>query len=385
MAGLLAAGQVACSLVLLIAAGLLMRSFDRLLEVNPGFEAQHLLTMNISLSTTRYSKGQQQIAFFEELLDRLSHRAGIHSVAVSAALPLSSKRITPVLAEGQPEVPLAQRPFVDIEAISPQWFRTMGVSLRSGRAFEDQDGPTSPSVAIVNMAFAQQYWPGQNALGKKITIGRRLEPALVVGVSTDVRNRGLDRDAQPQLYVPFAQLPWSDMNLLVRTNLPVADAIASVRSQIGAIDTEQPLSEVQAATDLLDHSRAQPRFISLLLEAFSAVALLIAIVGVYGVLSYSVAQRWKEFGIRMALGAKRTDILGIVIRQGMLLTSVGCATGICAALLLTKLLGTVLYKTDARDMTTFIGAPILFFTVAAAASYMPARRAMSVDPIEVLK
>ncbi|HEY1577914.1 MAG TPA: FtsX-like permease family protein [Terracidiphilus sp.] len=356
-----------------------------MLHVDPGFDAQHLLTLSISLSTTKYAKPQQQIAFFDDLLDRLSQSPGVRSAAISAALPLSWKRITPVLAEGQPEVPLAQRPFVDIEPISPQWFETMHVALRGGRTFNAEDISTAPPVVIVNENFARQYWPGQNAIGKKIVIGRRPEPALVVGVSADVRNRGIEKEPQAELYLPFPQLPWSDMNLLVRTDLPPQDAIGTVSAQIAAIDPEQPLSDVQTAVELIDNARMQPRFMMLLLGGFSATALVLAIVGVYGVLSYAVAQRRQEFGIRVALGAHRGDILCMVMKQGMSLAALGIAIGICAALMLTKLLESVLYRTGTRDAATFIAAPILFFAVAALASYLPARRAMMVDPIETLR
>ncbi|HEY2470129.1 MAG TPA: ABC transporter permease [Terracidiphilus sp.] len=384
MKSLLVVSQIALSLVLLIVAGLLLRSFSRLLHVDPGFDAQNLLTMNISLSTTKYAKPQQQIAFFDDLLERISHQPGIHSAAVSAALPLTFKRVTPILAEGQAEVPLAQRPFVDVEAISPQWFQTMRVPLRAGRAFTVADNATAPPVVIANESFARQFWPGQQAVGKKIAIGRRPEPALVVGIAADVKNRGLEKDPQAQLYLPFPQLPWSDMNLLVRTDLPPQNAIGSVREQIGAIDASQPISDVQTAAELIDSSRAQPRFMMLLLGGFSATALVLAVVGIYGVLSYSVAQRRQEFGIRVALGAHPGDILHMVMRQGLCLAVAGIAAGMCAALLLSKLLESALYRTSSRDLATFVLAPIVFLAVAALASYLPARRAMKVDPIETL-
>ena len=385
MKSLLVVGQVALSLVLLIAAGLLLRSFGRLLRVDPGFDAQNLLTMNISLSTTKYAKPEQQIAFFDDLLERLSVQPGVHSAAISAALPLSTKRVTPVLPEGWPEVPLAQRPFVDIEAISPQWFQTMRASLLSGRTFTAADNSTAPPVVVANESFARQFWPGQQAVGKKIWIGRRPQPALVIGISADVRNRGLEKDPQVQLYLPYPQLPWSDMNLLVRTDLPPQETIGAVRAQIATIDSAQPLTEVQTAAELIDSSRAQPRFMMLLLGGFSATALILAIMGIYGVLSYSVAQRRQEFGIRIALGAHREDILRMVMRQGLELVLVGIGMGIGAALMLTKLLGSVLYRTGSRDLATFAVAPLLFLVIAVLASYLPARRATKVDPVETLK
>jgi putative ABC transport system permease protein len=383
--GILVVGQIALSLVLLIAAGLLLRSFNRLLHVDPGFEAHNLLTMNVSLSTIRYAKPGQQIAFFDDVLQRVSGQPGIRSASISAALPLTFKRITPVLPEGQPDAPLAQRPFVDIEAISPRWFETMRVPLRGGRTFTNADNATAPAVVVVNETFARQYWPGQSPLGKKIVIGRRPDPALVVGVAADIRNQGLEKESQAQLYLPFPQLPWSDMNLLVRTDVPPSAAVGTVRAQIAAVDGSQPVSEIQTAEDLIDNSRAQPRFTMLLIGGFSGTALLLAIVGVYGVLSYSVGQRRQEFGIRLALGAHRTDILRIVMRQGLLLAIGGIVAGLSVAWVMTRLLENVLYQTGSRDLATFVVTPIVFLGVAAIASYLPARRAMMVEPVETLK
>jgi putative ABC transport system permease protein len=384
MKAALVVSQIALSLVLLIAAGLLLRSFSRLLHVDPGFDAQNLLTMNLSVSTTKYMKPDQQIAFFDNVLQRISAQPGIHSAAISAALPLTFKRVTPVLPEGQPDVPLAQRPFVDIEAISPRWFETMRVPLRSGRPFEDSDNAKAPPVVVVNETFARQYWPGQPAVGKKVAIGRRPEPALVIGVAADVKNQGFEKPSQAQLYLPFPQLPWSDMNLLVRTEVSPQAAISTIRAQIAGVDSTQPINDIETADQLIDSSRAQPLFMMLLIAGFSATALILAIIGVYGVLSYSVAQRRQEFGIRLALGAHRSDIMRIVMQQAMLLALVGVFAGICAALALTRFLGHVLYETGSHDLTTFIVAPLVFLLVAALAAYLPARRAMMLEPVEIL-
>jgi putative ABC transport system permease protein len=381
----LVVSQVALSLVLLIAAGLLLRSFDQLIHVDPGFDAQNLLTMNLSLSTTKYAKPDQQVAFFDDVLQRVSVEPGIRSAAISATLPLTFKRISPVLPEGQPELPLAERPFIDIEAISPRWFETMRVPMRAGRTFTNDDNATAPSVIVVNETFARQFWPGQSAVGKKVIIGRKQAPSLVVGVAADVKNQGLEKESQPQLYLPFPQLPWSDMNLLVRTNIPPTAAVEAVRAQIAKVDSNQPVDEIETAEELIGSSRAQPRFTMMLVGGFSATALLLAIVGVYGVLSYSVGQRSQEFGIRLALGAHRSDILRIVMRQAMLLATCGIVAGLCASLALTRFLAHVLYKTGSHDLATFILAPLLFVLVAAIASYLPARRAMKLEPVEILK
>jgi putative ABC transport system permease protein len=382
---LLVVGQVSLSLLLLICAGLLLRSFQRLLHVDPGFDAQSVITMNISLSTTKYAKPDQQVAFFDDVLRRVSTQPGAISAAISAASPLSWKRMSPVLPEGQPDVPLSQRPIIDIEAISPEWFKTMRVPMRGGRTFTSADNASAPPVAIVNESFARQFWPDGGAIGKRIVVGRRPQPATVIGVAADVKNKGLEQDTQPQLYLPFPQLPWSDMNLLVRTAVPPRALISTVRNQISAVDADQPINDIQTVDELIDNSRAQPRFTMLLLGAFSAVALLLATIGVYGVLSYSVAQRRREFGIRMALGADRKDVLRLVLRQGLILTIAGLAIGLAAALLLTRLMASMLYKVGAHDVTTFVLAPALFLCIAAAASYLPARRATRVNPIEALR
>jgi ABC-type antimicrobial peptide transport system permease subunit len=222
-------------------------------------------------------------------------------------------------------------------------------------------------------------------VGKKIVIGRRPEPALVVGVAADVKNQGLEKDPQAQLYLPFPQLPWSDMNLLVRTDIPPGAAITTVRNEIAAVDGNQPVNEIQTAEELIDTSRAQPRFTMLLIGGFSGTALLLAIVGVYGILSYSIGQRRQEFGIRLALGAQRADIRRLVMRQGLLLALAGIVAGLGVSLMMTRLLENVLYRIGSRDPATFVLAPVVFLLVAALASYLPARRAMKVEPVDVLR
>jgi putative ABC transport system permease protein len=385
MKNLLVVGQVALSLLLFIGSGLLLRSFVQLLHVDPGFDTQKVLTMNLSLPTVKYAKPEQQIAFFDEVVRRVSALPGVRSAATSAALPLSAIRITPVLAEGQPDAPLQKRPFIDIEAISPQWFQTMRVPLRGGRAFTDADNAQTAKVVIVNETFARRYWPNQNPLGKHIVIGRMPTAAEVIGMAADIKNRGLDQDTQPQLYLPFPQLPWADMNLLVRTAVVPQSMISAVRAQIAAVDPDQPVTHVQSVEEIMDSSRSQPRFTMLLLGVFSLTALALAVIGIYGVLSYSVAQRLQEFGIRLALGAERADILRLVVRQGLVLAITGIALGLIAAVFLTRLMASLMYKVGTLDLTTFILTPLVFLCVALAASYLPARRATRVDPVDALR
>jgi putative ABC transport system permease protein len=382
---LLVVGQVALSLVLLIGASLLLRSFAELVRVNPGFDAENVLTLNLSLSTVKYASPDRQIAFFDEVLRRVSTIPGVRSVASSATLPLTFKRMGPVLVEGQPVVALAQRPFVDVEAVSPGWFDTMRVPLRSGRQFGTADNARGPKVVIVNETFARRFWPNESALDKHMLIGRWTEPATVVAVSADIKNKGLEQETQAQLYIPFPQLPWGDMNLLVRTAVPPQTITSSIRAAIHQVDAEQPLTKVQTVNDLMDSSRAQPRLLMMMVGTFSATALALAVIGIYGVLSYSVAKRKQEFGIRLALGAGRGDILRLVLRQGFVLTVAGIAVGLVAAFVLAGLASSVLYKVGAHDPVVFICAPLVFLGIALLACYLPACRAFRADPLEALK
>jgi len=382
---LLVVGQIALTVLLLIGAGLLVRSFGRLLRVEPGFDPENVLTMNVSLPTVKYANAEKQIAFFDELVRKVYALPGVRSAGVSAALPIEPKRITPMLPEGQAEVPLAQRPFIIIEAISPRLLETLRVPLDAGRSFTDADNSEAPRVIIVNESLARRYWPNQNPVGKHILIGRQPTPAEVIGVAADTKNFGLAADPRPLVYIPFPQLPWGNMNLVVRTGGDPHSLVAAARAQVASVDPDQPVTNVETLDELMDTSRAQPRFMMLLIGSFSAAALILAVIGIYGVLAYTVAQRQQELGIRLALGAERSDIFRLIVGQGLTLTLIGIGTGLVAALALTRLMSALLYKVGAWDLTTFVLAPLAFLVVALAASYMPARRAMRVDPTEALR
>ena len=382
---LLVVGQVALSLLLLVGAGLLLQSFKQLMRVDPGFDSSNVLTMNVTLPSGKYAKPQQQTAFFDALLLRVSALPGVRNAAISAALPLETKRITPMLPEGQPEVPLAQRPLIGIQAVSAQWLETMRVPLRSGRQFNTADTADAQKVVIVNESFARRFWPSQNAVGKGVTIGRWPQPAQVIGVSADVLNKGLAQDVQPQVFIPFGQLPWTNMNLLIRTATAPQSLVNPVRSQIYALDPDQPVTHVQTADEILSGSRAELRFSLALLGAFSLTALALALMGIYGLLAYSVAERREEMGIRMALGADRKNILALVLRKGLLLCSAGIAAGLVAAFLLTRLMSGMLYKVGNHDRITFVVAPLAFLLAGLVACYLPARRATKVDPARALR
>jgi putative ABC transport system permease protein len=257
--------------------------------------------------------------------------------------------------------------------------------LRGGREFTAADNLPAPKVVIVNETFARHFWPNQNAVGKHIVVGRGPGPDEVIGVAADIKNKGIDQDTQAQLYLPFAQLPWGNMNLLVRTEVAPQSITSAVRAQIAAVDPDQPVTNIQTVEEIMDGSRSQPRFTMLLLGVFSAAALALAVIGIYGVLSYSVAQRRQEFGIRLALGAEYMDILRLVVGHGLMLAIAGIAIGLTAALLLTRLMASMLYKVGTLDLTTFLLTPLVSLGIALLASYLPARRATKVQPVEALK
>jgi len=259
------------------------------------------------------------------------------------------------------------------------------VPLRSGRDFTAADNAQAPKVVVVNETFVRQFWPNDNPIGKHMIVGRWPDPAEVVGIAADIKNKGLEPDPQPQIYLPFPQLPWGNMNLLIRTAVAPRSVVSAVRAQIHAVDADQPVMKIQTVNDLMDSSRSEPRFTMLLLTVFSATALVLAVIGIYGVLSYSVAQRRQEFGIRLALGAEREDILRLVVRHGLMLAIAGIVLGLTAALFLTRLMATMLYKVGSRDLATFLLTPLLFVAIALLASYLPARRATKVNPIEALR
>ncbi|HEX8813413.1 MAG TPA: ABC transporter permease, partial [Terracidiphilus sp.] len=383
----LVVGQVALSLMLLIGAGLLIRSFVRLMQVETGFDPENVLTMNVSLSTQRYGDAAKQTVFFDDVLQRVRTLPGVKSAAVSAALPMQWMRMSPVLAKGQPDAPLAQRPFVDIEAVSPDWFETMRVPLRAGRGFTAADTKGAPQVIVVNETFVQRFWAGtgQDPLTQNVAIGRVPAPYQVVGVAADVKNKSLAEDTQPEVYIPFAQLPWGKMNLLVRTAVKPQAMAESIRAQVSAVDADQPVTNVRTVTELMSLQRAQPRFLLAVVGVFSGTALTLALIGIYSMLSYAVAERQKEFGIRMALGAGRRDILRLVMRHGFVLAVAGVGVGLIAAFALARLMGSMLYKTGQHDLLTFAAAPVVFLVVALVAAWMPARKATRVSPMETLR
>ncbi len=381
----LVVSQVTLAIVLLIGAGLLLRNFVQILSAGAGFDTRNVLTMKVALPPSRYVGGAKMTAFYDELVRSVRTVPGVIAVADSSALPANPIRYSPALAEGQPAVPLGERPLFNIQTISPGYAATLRLPLLRGREFRENDDATAPRVIVVNETLVRRFWPNQNPIGKHILLGRMTQPCEVVGVFGDIRNNSLAADVQPEIYLPFAQLPWPAMHLLVRTAGAPQGFVASVRARIRELDRDLPVTGVQTMEELLESAAAQPRFTTSLLGALAATALLLAIVGIYGVIAYSVAERTREMGIRLALGAERTDILRLVLRQGLLLAFGGIGLGLGGAFLLTRLMQSLLYRVSTTDPLTFVAGPLLFLFVAMAASYIPARRATRVDPVIALQ
>jgi len=293
-------------------------------------------------------------------------------------------RVSPLLPEGQPVVPFSQRPFFNIQMVVPGYVETMRLPLLRGREFTPRDDGKAPLVALVNELVARRFWPRENAVGKHLYIGN-LTPVEVVGVVGDVRNQSLAADVQPEVYFPFAQRAWPTMNLVLRTAGDPHALTAAVLARLRDLDRDQPVTAIRTMDEVLESAAAQPRFTTSLLGSLSGMALLLAIVGIYSVIAYSVAERTQEMGIRIALGAERADILRLVLRHGMLLAAAGIAVGIITSLALTRLLASLLYRVSVTDAATFISGALLFAVVALAASYIPARRATRVDPMVALR
>ncbi len=388
--GLLVMAEVAVSLVLLIGAGLLINSFLRLRNVDPGFRADNLLTMKFDLPQPKYMEYERRAAFYSDLVQRVGAVAGVKSAAITTNLPLYRQgNSIGVTIEGQPPLPPGQENVVVTRTISPGYFDTMGIPLLKGRQFTDQDTDTTPNVVVINETMARTYWPGEDPIGKRIGAGTVEDPddwIQVIGVVKDVRQFELTVAPRPQMYVTFRQIDFfPPRDLVVKTEVDPASLAATVRKAVWEIDKDQPVSNIRTMEEILLDSIARQRFSMLLLAIFAGVALILAAVGIYGVMSYSVAQRTHEIGIRMALGAQTNAVLRLAVGYGLKLVIAGVVIGLIAAFALTRVMSTLLFGVTATDPMTFGLISVLLILVAAIASYIPARRATKVDPIIALR
>ncbi|HEV8187224.1 MAG TPA: ABC transporter permease [Pyrinomonadaceae bacterium] len=387
---LLVMAEVAISLVLLIGAGLLINSFLRLRNVDPGFRAENLLTMKIVLPEPKYEKWKMRSTFYSDLIQRVQSLPGVKSAAVTTNLPLYSQgNSIGVSIEGKPEPPPGQELIVTTRIISNGYLDTMSIPLLKGRQLTDQDTDNSQNVAVVSETMARRFWPGEEVVGKRVSIGKvrsQEDWIQVIGVAKDVRQFELNDDPKPQMYLTYRQFGFFDaQDLVVKTDVDPASMASAVRKAVWEIDKDQPISNIRTMETILAESIARQRFSMLLLAIFAGVALVLAAVGIYGVMSYSVAQRTHEIGIRMALGAQTMTVLKLAIGYGLKLVLAGIAIGLIAAFALTRVMSTLLFGVTATDPTTFALISLLLIAVAAIASYIPARRATRVNPIIALR
>ncbi len=387
--GLLVAGQVALSIVLLIGATLLIESLVRLNRIDPGFQPDNLLALRLSFSPARYDSGAKRAAFCDRLLEHVQSLPGVSSASVTLTLPMGGWAGVPVQAADAPPLKLNERPIAILQTISPQYFRTMEIALRRGREFTAHDNADSVQVIIINEALARLLWPqypgGRDPIGQNILVGRQTQPWEVAGIAADVHQTGMDDDPKPGIYVPYPQNPLPSVTLAVRTIGNPRVFAKTIQNQILAIDAGQPVSHVAAMGELIEASQGQLQLMTRLLAGFAASATLLAMIGLYGVISYNVVQRARELGIRRALGAQRKHVLSLVIGQGFVMSMTGVLVGVGVAFALTRVLKSWLFHVSATDPLTFAAAGILLILAALAASYIPARRATAIDPLKILR
>ncbi len=384
--------EVALSLMLLVGAGLLIRSFVRLLDVDTGFRPERLLTLRVELSQAKMQDAAQAANFYQQVLERIQALPGVEAVSVVNALPIATPGMRSALTfEDKPDLPPGQPQLGNNRVISPDYFRSLGIPLLGGRTLTVQDNASAPPVAVINKSLARRYWGDENPLGKRFKLGARNADSpwlTVVGLVGDVRQEGLSNAPLPEFYTPFTQahVRMARLRVLaVRTNGDPLALAGAIKSAIWTIDRDQTIYEVQTMDAIVAKWLAPRRFSLVLLGLFAVLALVLAGVGIYGVISYAVTQRTKEIGVRMALGANRRDIVRLVVRQGMLLTAAGIALGLVASLALTRFIAGFLFEVRAYDPLTLTGITLLLTAVAWFACYLPARRATKVDPLIALR
>ena len=385
--GALVVGELALSVTLLVGAGMLLRSFWQVQKVDPGFNTDRLLTMQMNLPTDRYDTPAKAWTFYERLLHELASIPGVQSAAMASGVPLGvGNTAGSVRVPGRPLAPGETEGSADWRIISPDYFRTMGIPLR-GREFTAGDTGDALPVAIVSQSLVDRYWPHEDALGKTVILASAGDtPRVIVGIAGDVRSVGLDAVSRPMTYMPAPTVSrWNPMSLVLRTEGEPTAMVASARATLRAIDPGIPFYGVTTAEELLDTSMGPRRFTMFLVTSFASMALALACVGLFGVMAYLVAQRAREIGIRLALGARPGDVFRSVIGRGFVLAAIGAIVGVAGAYWLTPLMESFLFEVDAVDPVTFIGAPLMLVAVALLACYLPARRAMRLDPLIALR
>jgi putative ABC transport system permease protein len=377
--------EVALALVLLVGAGLLIRSFVKLLNVDPGYRAENLLTARLPLPP-RYREKSQRLQFYEQTLQRVAALPGVISVGATSHLPLLNYNYGARLrVEGRAPQKGEKETGAPVASINPDYFRTLGISLRAGRFFNDGDAEGAPSVALLSESLAHKLFPNEDPLGKRLNIaGSGAEWTSVIGVVNDIRHKGLDRETEPSVYLSYRQLP-REMALLLRSAVGPASLAPALRNAVREVDPALPVYDVMTMNERLSNSVVARRFNLALLGGFAALALLLAGVGVYGVISYVVTQRTHEVGIRMALGAQSADVVRLFIKQGMAIVMFGVALGLIGAFALTRVMRSLLFDVSASDPLTFACVALLLSLVALAACYLPARRAARIDPLASLR
>ncbi|HSB12385.1 MAG TPA: ABC transporter permease [Blastocatellia bacterium] len=386
--GVFVVAEVALALVLLIGSGLMIRSFARLESVDPGFDAKNVLTIRLLLPANKYGQDPQVLGFFRQLVERVQSMPGVLSAGAVSFLPFAGPYAgTLVEIQGRPQPPPGEGLVTGVCVTDGNYFRTMQIPLKRGRLFTDQETSEMRHVVVINEAFARKHFPGEDPLGRRVTIYMKdaNEPSEIIGIVGDSKHMSLDGEVEPMSYWPHPELVYSGMTLVVRTQSDPTSIAEPVRSLVLSMDKDQPVADVRTMEELLSESLSRARFSTLLLGIFAGVALLLAAVGIFGIMSYAVSERTHEIGLRMALGAQTRDVVGLVVRQGMLLSLTGIGIGLVTAFALTRLLATLLYEVSTTDPATFVVLSITLAAVAFVACYLPARRATKVDPMVALR
>src|SRR5262245_27739317 len=382
----LVVSQVALTVVLLTGAGLLIKSLVRLQQTPLGFRPERLLTARVTLLGSAYSTPTHRLNFADRLLEEVRHQPGMQEAARTSSLPVArGDGGFGIYMNGQEEIRPGM-PVAYFRSVTPDYFRVMGIPLLKGREFSSADGEHAPMVAVINETMAKQYWPGANPIGQRIKeTNSRAVWREIVGVVGSVRHRARGEEPRPEMFVPWNQVPATNINLAVRTGAEPANFGTILRRAVGAIDANLPVFEIRTMEERLFESVAQPRFRRVLLGVFASLALVMAVVGLYAVMAVSVAQRAHELGIRVALGAQRSDVIGLVLRRGMKLVGVGIMIGLTSAWALTRVLTTLLYEVKPTDSLTFLAVPVLLIVSATLACWLPARQAARINPITTLR